>query len=319
MRLLRSSASFPPALRGAVAAIGNFDGVHLGHRALIAAVHAEADKSASLAREARPRAVMTFEPHPRRFFVPSSPPFRLDALETKARILEGLGINAVLAMPFDGTLAAQSPQDFVDHILARDLGLSHVVVGYDFTFGKARAGNTDLLRELGAKYKIGVTVIMPQGDLEREGGEVFSSSRVRRLLEAGELDAANRILGRPWEIVGVVEHGDKRGRELGYPTANVALTDFQIPKFGIYAVRCVIDGEVRDGVASLGIRPTFADQTGVKLEVYLFDFSGDLYGRSMRVEFHAFLRPELKYEGPEPLKRQIAADIEAAKATLEKA
>jgi riboflavin kinase/FMN adenylyltransferase len=314
MRLLRSSASFPPALRGAVAAIGNFDGVHLGHRALIAAVHAEADKTAQLARTACPRAVMTFEPHPRRFFVPSSPPFRLDALETKARIFGDLGINAVLAMPFDAALAAQSPQDFVDHILARDLGLSHVVVGYDFTFGKARSGNTDLLRELGAKHNIGVTVVSPQGDKQGDS-EVFSSTRVRRLLGAGEQAEANRILGRPWEIVGVVEHGDKRGRELGYPTANVALTDFQVPKFGIYAVRCVLDGEVRDGVASLGIRPTF-DQTDVKLEVYLFDFSGDLYGRSMRVEFHAFLRPELKYEGPEPLKRQIAADVEAARAVL---
>ncbi|WP_341914878.1 bifunctional riboflavin kinase/FAD synthetase [Ferrovibrio terrae] len=304
MRLLRSSASFPPALRGAVAAIGNFDGVHLGHRALIAAVHAEADKAV------KPRAVITFEPHPRRFFVPSSAPFRLDALETKARILNGLGINATLALPFDATLAAQSPQDFVDHILARDLGLGHVVVGYDFTFGKARAGNTDMLRELGARHGIGVTVVAAQGD-----GEAYSSSRVRGLLEAGDVAAANRQLGRPWEILGVVEHGDKRGRELGFPTANVALTDFQIPKFGIYAVRAVLDGEVHDGVASLGIRPTF-DQTDVKLEVYLFDFSGDLYGRAMRVEFHAFLRPELKYEGPEPLKIQIAADVVAAKAAM---
>ncbi|MCW0235589.1 MAG: bifunctional riboflavin kinase/FAD synthetase [Ferrovibrio sp.] len=309
MRLLRSSASFPPALRGAVAAIGNFDGVHLGHRALIQAVHAEADTAA------KPRAVITFEPHPRRFFVPGSPPFRLDALETKARILEGLGINATLALAFDAQLAAQSPQDFVDHILARDLGLSHVVVGYDFTFGKARAGNTDMLRDLGGRHNIGVTVVSAQGDFQRDGGEAYSSSRVRSLLEAGDVAAANRLLGRPWEIVGVVEHGDKRGRELGYPTANVALTDFQIPKFGIYAVRCVVDGEVHDGVASFGIRPTF-DQTDVKLEVYLFDFSGDLYGRSMRVEFHGFLRPELKYEGPEPLKAQIAADVEAAKAML---
>jgi riboflavin kinase/FMN adenylyltransferase len=314
MRLLRSSASFPPALRGAVAAIGNFDGVHLGHRALIRAVHAEADRT-DAQRTTRPRAVITFEPHPRRFFVPSSPPFRLDALETKARIFDGLGINATLALPFDATLAAQSPQDFVDHILARDLGLGHVVVGYDFTFGKARAGNTDMLRELAARHNIGVTVVSAQGDYERGDGEAYSSSRVRRLLEAGDVAGANRMLGRPWEIVGTVEHGDKRGRELGYPTANVALTDFQIPKFGIYAVRTVVDGDTHDGVASLGIRPTF-DQTDVKLEVYLFDFSGDLYGRSMRVEFHAFLRPELKYEGPEPLKRQIAADVEAARMRL---
>ncbi|WP_300301831.1 bifunctional riboflavin kinase/FAD synthetase [Ferrovibrio sp.] len=305
MRLLRSSASFPPALRGAVAAIGNFDGVHLGHRALIAAARAQAENSGG-----KPVAVMTFEPHPRRFFVPASPPFRLDALETKARILDGLGVNATLALPFDGALAGQSPQEFVDHILARDLGVSHVVVGYDFTFGKARAGNTDLLRELGAKHGIGVTVVSAQGD-----GDAYSSSRVRMLLEAGDVAGANRLLARPWEIIGIVEHGDKRGRELGYPTANVALTDFQIPKFGIYAVRCEVDGQRYDGVASLGIRPTF-DQTDVKLEVYLFDFAGDLYGRAMRVEFHAFLRPELKYEGPEALKRQIALDVIEAKRAL---
>ncbi|MFN4312586.1 MAG: bifunctional riboflavin kinase/FAD synthetase [Ferrovibrio sp.] len=305
MRLLRSSASFPPALRGAVAAIGNFDGVHLGHRALIAAARAQAENAGG-----RPVAVMTFEPHPRRFFVPSAPPFRLDALETKVRILEGLGVNATLALPFDVQLAGQSPQDFVDHMLARDLGLSHVVVGYDFTFGKARSGNTDLLRELGAGHGIGVTVVAPQGD-----SEAYSSSRVRKLLEAGDLAEANRLLARPWEIIGTVEHGDKRGRELGYPTANVALTDFQVPKFGIYAVRCEVDGRRHDGVASLGIRPTF-DQTDVKLEVYLFDFSGDLYGRSMRVEFHAFLRPELKYEGPEALKRQIALDVAEAERAL---
>lgn len=305
MRLLRASASFPPALRGAVAAIGNFDGVHLGHRALIQAAKTEAENTA------KPLVVMTFEPHPRRFFLPSAPPFRLDALETKARILEGLGVNATLALPFTAELASQSPQDFVDHILARDLGLSHVVVGYDFTFGKARAGDTAMLRELGAGHNIGVTVVQAQGD-----AEVYSSTRVRRLLEAGDVANANRILGRPWEIVGIVEHGDKRGRELGYPTANVALTDFQVPKFGIYAVRCVIDGERHDGVASLGIRPTFAGQTDVKLEVYLFDFSGDLYGRSLRVEFHCFLRPEAKFEGVEALKVQIAADVEAAKALL---
>ncbi|WP_341704411.1 bifunctional riboflavin kinase/FAD synthetase [Ferrovibrio sp.] len=306
MRLLRSAESFPPALRGAVAAIGNFDGVHLGHRALVATVCTEA------AKRNRPRLVMTFEPHPRRFFVPSSPPFRLDALSTRARILEQLGIDALLAMPFDARLAGQSPEEFVDHVLAEALGLGHVVVGYDFTFGKARAGDTAMLRELCARHDIGVTVVAAQQD-----GEVYSSSRVRALLEKGELAEANRILGRPWEIVGTVEHGDKRGRELGYPTANVALTDFQIPKFGIYAVRCEIDGSLHDGVASLGIRPTFANQTGVKLEVYLFDFSGDLYGREMRVAFHAFLRPELKYEGPEALKTQIAADVRDAKKVLQ--
>lgn len=304
MRLLRSSTSLPASSRGAVAAIGNFDGVHLGHRALIAAAKTKA------AELGRPLAVMTFEPHPRRFFMPEAPPFRLDALETKARILEELGVAIVLAMPFDAALAAQSPQDFVDHILARDLGLSHVVVGFDFTFGKARAGNTDMLRTLGAKHGIGVTVIAPQGD-----GEAYSSTRVRRLLEAGDIAGANRILGRPWEIVGAVEHGDKRGRELGFPTANVALGDFQVPKFGIYAVRAVVDGETRDGVASLGIRPTF-DQTTVKLEVFLFDFAGDLYGRSMRVEFHGFIRPEEKFTDVEALKAKMAEDVIAAKRLL---
>ncbi|MFC3674220.1 bifunctional riboflavin kinase/FAD synthetase [Ferrovibrio xuzhouensis] len=304
MRILRSAASFPPAMHGAVAAIGNFDGVHLGHRALVAAVNAEA------ARLGRPRAVITFEPHPRRFFVPSSPPFRLDALSTKARILSELGIDAVLAMPFDARLAAKSPAEFVDHILADELQLGHVVVGYDFTFGKARAGDTGMLRELCGKRDIGVTVVAAQQD-----GEVYSSTRIRALLEAGNIAEASRILGRPWEIVGAVEHGDKRGRELGYPTANVALTDFQVPKFGIYAVRCEVDGEGHDGVASLGIRPTF-DQTDVKLEVYLFDFAGDLYGREMRVEFRAFIRPEEKFAGVDALKAKIAEDCDAARRLL---
>lgn len=304
MRLLRSSASLPASSRGAVAAIGNFDGVHLGHRALIdAAKTIAAEKGKTLA-------VITFEPHPRRFFMPEAPPFRLDALETKARLLGELGVAVMLAMPFDASLAAQSPEDFVDHTLASDLGLSHVVVGYDFTFGKARAGNTDRLRDLGAKRGIGVTVISPQGD-----GEVYSSTRVRRLLEAGDVAGANRILGRPWEIVGNVEHGDKRGRELGFPTANVALGDFQIPRFGIYAVRSVVDGAIHHGVASLGIRPTFG-QTTVKLEVFLFDFAGDLYGHSMRVEFHGFIRPEEKFADVEALKAKMAEDVVVAKRML---
>lgn len=304
MRILRSAASFPPAMHGAVAAIGNFDGVHLGHRALVAAVGEEA------ARRNRPCAVITFEPHPRRFFVPSSPPFRLDALSTKARILSDLGIDAVLALPFDARLAAQTPEEFVDHILADELKLGHVVVGYDFTFGKARAGDTAMLHELCARRGIGVTVVAAQQD-----GEVYSSTRIRTLLEKGDLAGANRVLARPWEIVGTVEHGDKVGREIGYPTANVAMTDFLVPKFGVYAVRCVIDGERHHGVASLGIRPTF-NQTDVKLEVYLFDFSGDLYDREMRVEFHAFIRPELKFDGIEPLKAKIAEDCDEARRLL---
>lgn len=304
MQIIRSAAELPAALRGAVAAIGNFDGVHRGHRALVAEAQAAAAGAKSVL-------VMTFEPHPRRFFVPLAPPFRLDALETKARILDGLGVDALLALPFNAGLAGLGPENFVAQILQRDLGLAHVVVGYDFTFGKGRAGDTAMLKELCAARGIGVSVVQAHGD---DHG-VFSSSRIRALLQEGKPEEAARLLGRPWEIIGVVEHGDKRGRELGFPTANVALTDFQIPKFGIYAVRAEIDGQRHDGVASLGIRPTF-NQTDVKLEVYLFDFAGDLYGRAMRVEFHAFLRPELKYEGPEPLKRQIAADVEAAKRLL---
>jgi len=304
MQIIRSAAELPAALRGAVAAIGNFDGVHRGHRALVAEAQAVAAGN-------KPVLVMTFEPHPRRFFVPSAPPFRLDALETKARILDGLGVDALLALPFNAGLAGLGPEDFVARILQHDLGLAHVVVGYDFTFGKGRAGDTAMLKELCAARGIGVSVVKAHGD----GHGAFSSSRIRALLQEGKPEEAAVLLGRPWEIIGVVEHGDKRGRELGFPTANVALTDFQVPKFGIYAVRIVIDGERHDGVASLGIRPTF-NQTDVKLEVYLFDFAGDLYGRSLRVEFHNFLRPELKYEGPEPLKRQIAVDVEAARALL---
>lgn len=304
MQVIQAASELPAALRGAVAAIGNFDGVHRGHRALVA----EAQRIAAGAKSVL---VMSFEPHPRRFFVPSAPPFRLDALETKARILGGLGVDALLALPFNAALASLGPEDFVTQILQRDLGLAHVVVGYDFTFGKGRAGDTAMLKELCAARGIGVSVVSAHGD---DHG-AFSSSRIRALLEEGKPEAAAELLGRPWEIVGVVEHGDKRGRELGFPTANVALTDFQVPKFGIYAVRVFIDGKQHSGVASLGIRPTF-NQTDVKLEVYLFDFAGDLYGRSMRVEFHNFLRPELKYEGPEALKVQIAADVDAAKRLL---
>lgn len=305
MRLLRSSASFPPALRGAVAAIGNFDGVHLGHRALIAAARAQA------AAASRPLVVITFEPHPRRYFVPAAPPFRLDALETKARLLEGLGVQATLALPFDATLAAQDPGEFVTAMLARDLGLSHAVVGYDFTFGKARAGDTAMLRDLGAAQGIGVTVVPAQGD----AAEAYSSSRIRRLLESGDVAGANRIMARPWEIVGIVRRGDQRGRTIGFPTANVDLSDFLVPKFGVYAVRAEADGAVHAGVANLGRRPTFGKED-VTLEVHLFDFAGDLYDRPLRVEVHGFLRPEQKFAGLDALKAQIAADAAAARALL---
>lgn len=305
MRLLRSSASFPPALRGAVAAIGNFDGVHLGHRALIAAARGQA------APDSRPLVVITFEPHPRRYFVPAAPPFRLDALETKARLLEGLGVQATLALPFDAALAAQGPGEFVTAILARDLGLSHAVVGYDFTFGKGRAGDTAMLRDLGAAQGIGVTVVPAQGD----GAEAYSSSRIRRLLEAGDVAGANRGMARPWEIVGIVRRGDQRGRTIGFPTANVDLSDFLVPKFGVYAVRAEADGAVHAGVANLGRRPTFGKED-VTLEVHLFDFAGDLYDRPLRVEFHGFLRPEQKFAGLDALKAQIAADATAARAML---
>jgi riboflavin kinase/FMN adenylyltransferase len=295
----------PAPWKGGAVALGNFDGVHKGHQALLArtAEHAKALSA--------PLLVLTFEPHPRRFFVPDTGPFRLTMLPAKLRLLEQYGVQAVLAQHFDTAFAALSADAFVDEVLRAGMDARHVVCGYDFTFGARRGGNVEMLRDMGAKKGFGVTVLDP---VMREG-EIFSSTSIREALRAGWPSEAAELLGHAWEIEGVVEQGDKRGRTIGFPTANVALGEHLRPRFGVYAVRAMIDGTWLNGVANLGRRPTIG-KLQENFEVHLFDFTGDLYGKSLRVALVDFIRPEMKFSGLDQLKGQIAADGQAARAIL---
>jgi riboflavin kinase / FMN adenylyltransferase len=295
----------PPQWKGAVVALGNFDGVHKGHQELVA--HAR-DKAKALDA---PLLVLTFEPHPRRFFVPDTAPFRLTLPPAKIRLLAEHGVQAVLAQRFDTAFAALSAAAFIDDVLLAGLGARHVVCGYDFTFGVRRTGNVEQLRENGKAKGLGVSVLDP---VMREG-EIYSSTRIREALRAGWASEAAELLGRDWEIEGVVELGDQRGRTIGFPTANVGLGEHLRPRFGVYAVRALIEGKWRDAVANLGRRPTFG-KLKENFEVHLFDFSGDLYGHTLRVALVDFIRPEMKFAGLDQLKAQIAADGQAARAIL---
>jgi len=310
MKLFRHTADLPADLRGAVVALGNFDGVHRGHQAVIrTALDIASDLGA-------PAAVLTFEPHPRSLFQPGAGPFRLTPLRIKARLVERQRPDALFVLHFDQALAARTAPDFVDGVLVRDLGVRHVVAGYDFVFGHRRGGNIDLLRTMGDTHGFGVTEVQPVLD---EGGAVFSSTRVREALAAGDPGLAAAILGHAFEIEGRVEHGDKRGRTIGFPTANVELGDYVRPKFGVYAVRAGVDqGEStvwHAGVANLGRRPTVGGQVE-RLEVHLFDTDQDLYGRHLRVQLRHFIREEMKFAGLDALKAQIATDAAMARTLL---
>jgi len=295
----------PAQSKGGAVALGNFDGVHRGHQALI-------DRTAEQAKVLNaPVVALTFEPHPRRFFVPDTGPFRLTLPAAKLRLLEQYGVQAVLAQRFDEAFAALSPDAFIDDVLLKGLGARHVVCGYDFTFGNRRGGNVERLREAGRQKGFGVTVLDP---VMREG-EIYSSTRIREALRAGWVSEAAELLGHHWEIEGVVELGDQRGRTIGFPTANVALGEHLRPRFGVYAVRALADGTWRDAVANLGRRPTFG-KLQENFEVHLFDFAGDLYGKTLRVALIDFIRPEMKFTGLDQLKAQIAADGEAARKLL---
>ncbi len=288
-----------------VVALGNFDGVHRGHQALVQRAVEQAKALGA------PMVALTFEPHPRRFFVPDTAPFRLTLPPAKVRLLEQCGVQAVLAQQFDEAFAALSPDAFVDDVLLAGLGARHVICGYDFTFGARRGGNVEKLRKRGRERGFAVTVLEP---VMREG-EIYSSTRIREALRAGWASEAAELLGRSWEIEGVVEHGDQRGRAIGFPTANVALGEHLRPRFGVYAVRVLVDGAWQNGVANLGKRPTVG-KFQENFEVHLFDFSGDLYGKTLRVALVEFIRPEMKFAGLDQLKAQIAADGEAARALL---
>ena len=295
----------PAAWKGGAVALGNFDGVHRGHQALLA-------ETAGHARSlGAPLVALTFEPHPRRFFVPDTGPFRLTLPPAKARLLEQFGVQAILAQRFDPAFAAVTADAFVDDVLRGGLGARHVVCGYDFTFGARRGGNVEFLRQAGALRGIGVTVLEP---VMREG-EIYSSTRIREALRAGMVREAAELLGHEWEIEGVVEQGDQRGRTIGFPTANVALGEHLRPRFGVYAVRALIDGHWRAAVANLGKRPTVG-KLQENFEVHLFDFAGDLYGKTVRVALVDFIRPEMKFAGLDQLKAQIAADGQTARTLL---
>jgi riboflavin kinase/FMN adenylyltransferase len=295
----------PAQWKGAAVALGNFDGVHRGHQALL-------DRTAQHAKVlGAPVVVLTFEPHPRGFFVPDTGPFRLTMPAAKLRLLEQYGVQAVLEQRFDQAFAALSPQAFVDDVLLAGLGARHVVCGYDFTFGARRGGNVERLREAGEETGFGVTIVDPV----MHEGEIYSSTRIREALRAGWVSEAAELLGHEWEIEGVVELGDQRGRTIGFPTANVALGEHLRPRFGVYAVRALIDGTWRDAVANLGRRPTFG-KLQENFEVHLFDFVGDLYGQTLRVALVDFIRPEMKFSGLDQLKAQIAADGASARQIL---
>ena len=297
----------PDALRGAIVALGNFDGFHLGHQKVVA----EAVKWARA--EGRPAIVATFDPHPVRHFAPHVPPFRLTTLDQREELFAAAGADAMLVFHFDDELAGTTAEDFVGRLLGERLGAAGVVTGEDFTFGKARGGNLALLRTVGAAHGITARAVGPV----LEGGVTVSSSRIRDALKAGECDLAARLLTRPFAIRAEIIHGDKRGREIGFPTANMELGQYLRPRFGIYAVtaRIMDTGEDVQGAANIGIRPSF-DPPRELLEPYFFDFTGDLYGREVEVHFHHFLRPEAKFDSLDALIAQMGKDCDAARKLL---
>lgn len=307
MRWLDHRDPVPAALRGAVIALGNFDGFHVGHQA----VAGEAIRWAQA--EGRPSIIATFDPHPVRHFRPDVPPFRLTTLEQRQELYLAAGATAMLVFHFDADLAGTSAEDFIAKILIERFGAHGVVTGGDFTFGRGAKGNVDLLRTLGSELGLQSRVIEPVAD----GGEVVSSSRIRQALRDGDPQLAASLLTRPFAIRGIVEHGDKRGRTIGYPTANVAIDSYLRPKYGIYAVtgRILTTGEVLHGAANIGIRPQFEPPKEL-LEPYFFDFSGDLYGQEIEVAFHHFLRGEAKFDSLDALIEQMDKDCAEARRLL---
>ncbi|ANK12265.1 bifunctional riboflavin kinase/FAD synthetase [Erythrobacter neustonensis] len=307
MRWLDHREPMPEALRGAIIALGNFDGFHLGHQAVageaIAWAHAEG----------RPSIIATFDPHPVTFFKPDVAPFKLTTLEQRQELYLAASATAMLVFHFDAELAGTSAEDFIAQILIDRFGAHGVVTGGDFTFGKGARGNVDMLRSLGGELGLESRVV----DAVSENGEVVSSSRIRAALREGDPQEAARLLTRPFAIRGIVEHGDKRGRTIGYPTANLGVENYLRPKYGIYAVtgRILATGEVLQGAANIGIRPQFEPPKEL-LEPYFFDFKGDLYGQEIEVAFHHFLRGEAKFDSLDALIEQMDRDCAEARRLL---
>lgn len=305
MRVHYHWQTLPPDARGASVAMGNFDGVHLGHRSVI-----------DLARSGTaPLGVVTFEPHPRQVFNPTAAPFRLMNAEARANRLAKLDVDHLFQLPFDATMAAFSPEDFAQQVLADGLGVTHVVVGADFCFGRGRAGTAADLKRLGSDLGFDVTI----AELVQAAGTSISSSAIRQALAEGRPRDAAAMLGHWHRIEGEVIHGEKRGRELGYPTANMSVAGLHLPRLGVYAVRAdVLTGPQAGsymGAASLGVRPMFGVNQP-NLETFLFDFAGDLYGQHLSIAFVDFLRPEMKFDGLPALITQMEADCDRARVLL---
>ena len=310
--LYRSLSDLPETTRGAVLAIGNFDGVHLGHQQVIA------DARALAAAKNAPLGLMLFDPHPQQFFAPEAPPFRLTRLVTRAALLADLGVDFTLALPFDATMAACEAEDFISDILLTQLGVSAVCVGYDFCFGKGRRGNFAMLKDIGGE--MGFETFATEAVLQPNSTSPFSSSAIRNFLRDGDPEQAAQLMGHAFAIEAEVQKGDQRGRTIGFATANMPLHDYVLPKFGVYAVSAeVLDGafagQTLKGVANLGMRPTVGTDKP-RLESHFFDFEGDLYGANLRVSLLHFIRPEQKFDGLDALKAQISMDIDQAREML---
>ncbi|SDQ78907.1 bifunctional riboflavin kinase/FAD synthetase [Pseudovibrio sp. Tun.PSC04-5.I4] len=299
-------AQFPEELRGSVVAIGNFDGVHRGHRTVLDYARQEAEKLGV------PALAMTFEPHPRTVFRPDHPVFRLTPSHIKAEILKAEHLDGVIELPFTKEFASMEAEDFVKDILVDKLAIVQSITGYDFHFGKGRKGTPDFLREAGETLGFAVTIVGAEGD---EGGTIISSSRIREALAEGDIPLTNGLLGYRYFVEARVQHGEKRGRELGYPTANLKLAENCELKLGIYSVQIKIDGVMHDGVASFGRRPTFDDGAPL-LEVHVFDFKGDLYEKLVSVSFIGYIRSEQKFDGIDALIAQMDKDSEEARAMI---
>ena len=307
VEIIHGWTGLTPQQRGAAVALGNFDGVHRGHRAVIG------EAVAAASRLGVPSGVISFEPHPRRWFQPDAEPFRLMTVGQQARALETLGVDRLYLLPFDATMASLSDAAFAEQVLAEGLGVRHVSVGFDITFGKGRTGSPDVLRRYGET--LGFTVSVTDEICSGEGAKL-SSSAVREALMGARPEEATTILGRPFAIEGEVVHGDKRGRTIGVPTANVRLGDYVRPAYGVYATRTRLpDGRVLDGVANLGVRPMFHIDEPL-LEVWLFGFDEEIYGQIIETELVAWIRPELKFDGLEALKVRIDQDAAEARAAL---
>jgi riboflavin kinase/FMN adenylyltransferase len=306
MQRLTLDGGIPEQLKGSIVALGNFDGFHLGHQAVVGRAVQRGF------HERRPVIVATFEPHPVRFFKPDVPPFRLTTLDQREHLFAHAGADAMLVFHFDKAMAVTSSEDFVSEVLAKQIGAAGVVTGDDFTFGRGRKGNVDILVDLGANFGIVAEAVAPV----LLDGVRISSGRIREALEAGDIGTATHLLSRDFAIEGAVLNGDQRGRHLGYPTANLELSDYQRPKYGIYAVRVTLDdGSEHPGVASLGVRPTFEPPREL-LEAHLFGFDGDLYGRKIEVALHAFIREEKKFEDVETLVAHMKDDEAKARKLL---